>query len=66
MSKPTKDYQKDCRTLESCLAQMKEVLGHPGFRIERFKIEAITATGATLKLSFDKKDVGQAHSVEVT
>jgi hypothetical protein len=55
-------YQKDCKTLHQMEAYIRKTYSHPDWRFERFEISGITPNGDTIRLKWDRKDIG--HKAE--
>jgi hypothetical protein len=50
-------YPDNCITVDEAIASIRTMFEDPGFRVERFKIECVTASKGTLKFAFERKDV---------
>jgi hypothetical protein len=56
-------FPKHCWSVAQTVDLIRNVLGHDGVRIERFKVEAVTSKGSKMVLAWDRRDVGQPHTV---
>lgn len=57
-------YPPHVLTLQEAVAKIRETLGHPDLRCERFDVSMVTSEGHTLRMKWDRRDVGQRPSTE--
>lgn len=57
-------YPDNCITVDDAVSAIKQIYRDKGFRVEALEIKCVTNEGNKLRLAFDRKNVGQPHSVE--
>lgn len=52
-------YPEHVITVKEATAKIEQVFGHEDIRVTRMVVETITPAGSTMRLTWDRKDVGQ-------
>lgn len=56
------DYQKDCKSLDEVIKELRKIYTHPDWRFERFEAHGIDKVGGTVRLTWDRKHIRRKDS----